>query len=240
MDVPQNTQSQNSADAAIRCTSSRNDAHRPVITIGLLDNDEFALVFLSRSIEELMPEAQVLWRTHSGREAVEYCLDPRHAPNLLLTDMSMEELSGVSVCRAIRARTNRVAILAVTSFSLRVYARKAAEAGAQGIVSKSMETPIIAAIRRVAAGEVWAEESPGVTFDSAVAAHNRLRHQPMPRQFLLSDREASAMNLCSRGLNSKQVASEMGIGVSTAKTYIQRSIKKLNASSRGEAPESER
>lgn len=42
------------------------------------------------------------------------------------------------------------------------------------------------------------------------------------------------MNLCSRGLNSKQVASEMGIGASTAKTYIQRSIKKLNASSRGE------
>lgn len=83
---------------------------------------------------------------------MERCLDPRHAPNLLLTDMSMEELSGVSVCSAILARTNRVAILAITSFSLRVHARKAAEAGAQGIVSKSMETPIIAAIRRVATG----------------------------------------------------------------------------------------
>lgn len=35
------------------------EAVRPIVAIGLLDNDEFSLVFLERAISELMPEARV-------------------------------------------------------------------------------------------------------------------------------------------------------------------------------------
>ncbi|KFI50241.1 two component transcriptional regulator, LuxR family [Bifidobacterium callitrichos DSM 23973] len=98
------------------------DAIRPIVTIGLLDNDRFALAFLERSLAELMPEARILWSTTSGRAAVRMCTTPDTMPNVLLTDMSLDELSGPAVIRAIRIRTARVAILAVTSFSLAVYA----------------------------------------------------------------------------------------------------------------------
>lgn len=208
---------------------------RPIVTIGLLDNDEFALAFLSRAIKELMPEASVRFRTRSGREAVDRCLDSRTAPDVLLTDMSMEELSGLSVTRAIRVRSARVAVLAVTSFSLAVYAAKAAEAGAQGIVPKSVEAPIIEAIRALALGGTWNASMPSVVFETSRAAHERLRREPMPRQFLLSDREAEAMNLCSRGLPTVAVAAQMGVGLPTAKTYIARAVRKLGCSSRGSA-----
>ncbi|MBT1172073.1 response regulator transcription factor [Bifidobacterium sp. MA2] len=207
---------------------------RPIATIGLLDNDQFALAFLERSLSELMPESRVLWRTTSGRDAVAKCLDPDTAPNVLLTDMSMDELSGPAVCRAVRVKSARVAILAVTSFSLAVYASKAAEAGAQGIVPKSVESPIIDAVRAVAAGRTW-DSGTGVAFQNAADAHARLAGGRTPRQFLLSDREAEAMNLCSRGLTTEQIAADMKVGVSTAKTYLARAIRKLGVSSRGQA-----
>lgn len=203
---------------------------RPIVTIGLVDNDAFSLAFLERSISELMPEARILWKTTSGREAVTRCLDPRQSPNVLLTDMSMDELSGLVVCKTIRIKTARVMILAVTSFSLAVYSGKAAEAGAQGIVPKSVEVPIIEAIRTVAAGGTWGEG-----FQTAPAAHARLNSQRMPRQFLLSDREAEAMNLCSRGLTTEQIAHDMQVNTSTAKTYLTRAIHKLGVISRGAA-----
>ncbi|PWG59292.1 response regulator transcription factor [Bifidobacterium catulorum] len=203
---------------------------RPIVTVGLLDNDEFSLSFLECTITELMPEARILWKTTSGRDAVARCLDARQSPNILLTDMSMDELSGLAVCRTIRAGTARVLILAITSFSLAVYASKASEAGAQGIVPKSVEAPIIKAIRTVATGGVWGEG-----FQTAGEAHERLRGNRIPRQFLLSDREAEAMNLCSRGLDTAQIATDMQVSASTAKTYITRAIHKLGVTSRGQA-----
>ncbi|NMM97614.1 response regulator transcription factor [Bifidobacterium olomucense] len=203
---------------------------RPIVTIGLVDNDAFALAFLERSIDELMPEARVIWKTTSGRDAVARCLDPRQSPNVLLTDMSMDELSGLVVCKTIRIKTARVMILAVTSFSLTVYSAKAAAAGAQGIVPKSVETPIVEAIRAIAAGGTW-----GQGFETAAAAYARLHGQHIPRQFLLSDREAEAMNYCSRGFSTEQIAAEMRINPSTAKTFLTRAIHKLGATSRGAA-----
>ena len=220
---------------------------RPIVTIGLVDNDAFALAFLARSIVELMPEARVRWSVTSGREAIERCLDPRDAPDVLLTDMSMDGLSGSAVCRAIRSRTARTAILAVTSFSLNVYAGKAAQAGAQGIVAKSVEASIIGAIRTVAAGGTWCPDGVAIGrrvgpqiglldgFQTAAAAHERLRGSPTPRRMLLSDREAEAMDLCSHGLTTDRIAAAMGVGVTTAKTYLTRAIHKLGASSRGQA-----
>lgn len=95
---------------------------------------------------------------------------------------------------------------------------------------KSVEKPIIEAIRTVAAGGTWGEG-----FQTAAAAHERLSGQRIPRQFLLSDREAETMNLCSRGLDTAQIATDMQVSVSTAKTYLTRAVHKLGIASRGQA-----
>lgn len=223
-------------NAGTETTDARAQGRRPIITIGLLDNDRFALAFLERTITELMGEARVIWTTTSGRDAVARCLDTDTAPNVLLTDMSMDELSGPAVCRAIRVKSARVAILAVTSFSLAVYAPKAAEAGAQGIVPKSVEAPIVDAIRAVADGGVWhGPTTSRIPFETAAAAHSRLDGARVPRQFLLSDREAEAMNLCSRGLDTMQIAADMQVSASTVKTHMVRAMRKLGATTRGQA-----
>ena len=43
------------------------------------------------------------------------------------------------------------------------------------------------------------------------------------------------MNLCSRGLDTAQIATDMQVSVSTAKTYLTRAVHKLGIASRGQA-----
>lgn len=107
------------------------------ITVGIVDNDRFVLPSLKASIEELSDDMQVIWTTSDGGQAVSNCLTAATRPKVLLADMSMEGVSGISVCRRIRTRIGKVGILAMTAYSIDRYAEKASLAGAQGIVGKS-------------------------------------------------------------------------------------------------------
>lgn len=78
-----------------------------------------------------------MWGTGDADEAVAKALSPETRPRLLLVDMSLGEATGVSVCRKIRTRTDRVLPLGITAFSVDTYAERIAAADAQGIVSKA-------------------------------------------------------------------------------------------------------
>ena len=88
------------------------------ISIGIVDNDKFVLPSLATSIDELIPESTILWTTADGGEAVSNCMSASTRPAVLLCDMSMEGVSGISVCRRIRTRISKVGILAMTAYSL--------------------------------------------------------------------------------------------------------------------------
>lgn len=113
------------------------------ITVGIVDNDRFVLPSLKTSIEELSDDMQVIWTTSDGGQAVSNCLTASTRPKVLLADMSMEGVSGISVCRRIRTRIGKVGILAMTAYSIDKYAEKASLAGAQGIVGKSDDQQIV-------------------------------------------------------------------------------------------------
>ena len=81
------------------------------ITVGIVDNDRFVLPSLKTSIEELSDDMQGIWTTSDGGQAVTNCLTAATRPKVLLADMSMEGVSGISVCRRIRTRIGKVGIL---------------------------------------------------------------------------------------------------------------------------------
>ena len=99
-----------------------------------MDNDRFVLPSLKASIEELSDDMQVIWTTSDGGQTVSNCLTASTRPKVLLADMSMEGVSGISVCRRIRTRIGKVGILAMTAYSIDKYAEKASLAGALAMV----------------------------------------------------------------------------------------------------------
>lgn len=199
------------------------------ITVGIVDNDKFVLPSLRTSIGELMPEARVVWVTMDGGEAVSNCLNAATRPRVLLADMSMEGVSGISVCRRIRTRISKVGILAMTAYSLDKYSEKASLAGAQGIVGKADEQRIVTAIRTIASGGTW-----GDGFESPLTAHVRLKNQSGAHA-VLTDREFEIMDSFAAGMSIKDIASTLNITPETVKKHGQRAMHKLGANSRWQA-----
>ncbi|OZG62354.1 DNA-binding response regulator [Bifidobacterium lemurum] len=199
------------------------------VTIGIVDNDRFVLPSLKTSITELLPDAKVIWTTADGGEAVQYCLRAATRPKVLLVDMSMERVSGISVCRRIRARISKVGILAMTAYSLDKYTEKASLAGAQGIVGKADEQQIVTALRTVASGGTW-----GDGFESPLTAHVRLKNQS-GMSAVLTDREFEIMDSFAAGMSIKAISETLNITPETVKKHGQRAMHKLGATSRWQA-----
>ncbi|KFI52649.1 response regulator transcription factor [Bifidobacterium biavatii] len=226
-------------------------AARGPVTVAAVDNDRMALLALKGIMPQLLPESRWLWGVETADEAVRRALDPDAQPQVLLVDMSLGDATGVSVCRMIRQRTDRVALLAITAFSTDAYARRAAEAGARGIVSKADIPQLAKALRTVAAGGTFAppqcagmfrtadatgtvtgtaaistapEETPTLGTEANADANAGSRPK-------LGAKEAETLHLLSQGLSYDEIASRWGVAASTVRTHAHRAVDKLGAHS---------
>jgi DNA-binding NarL/FixJ family response regulator len=188
------------------------------------------------------PDLEVVGEAKNGREAVEQCRTLE--PDLVLMDVRMPEMDGLSATRAIKDAQPTVSILMVTTHQDPDYLLEAVRAGAAGYVLKEVSrSELLESIRRVLNGDS--------TLDHGVAMRllSRLSREPEPtaqpdltdsdtaRKLAerLSNREIEALRLISAGKTNRQIAQELMVSLSTVKTYVQRIIKKLGVSDRTQA-----
>ncbi|WP_169274925.1 response regulator transcription factor [Bifidobacterium moraviense] len=228
----------------IQSASARTgDIHAGGIrTVGIVDNDPFTLSAL-RDVIGSMLGYRTLWAERSAVTALGLCAEDADAPDVLLTDVMMPDMSGITLCRLIRARTASVPVLAITSYNLDVHARRAAEAGAQGIVNKDDPAVIAAAVAAVASGTVWpyrpsrdGGDHAAVTFSTAAVAHRQVSASRAQRAIAaLSRRELDVVRLtCETLAPFSDIAVRLGCGESTVKTLAQRAYRKLGVTNRRE------
>lgn len=209
------------------------------IRIAIVDNDKLTLGMMKLMIRQLLPLAEILWTTPQGRTAVRQCLEPKTRPDVLLVDMSLEDMTGCDVCHGIRARTPQVVLVGVTSFALERYYAPALENGAACLMDKAKIRDICRAVCLLANGE-----SPHLRYEAtetARHAYERLSATatsdlPQSQQYRsLTARETEVMNLCARGYTSKEIGDALDIGETTVKTYIRRVTEKMHARNRTQA-----
>ncbi|MCH9275822.1 response regulator transcription factor [Bifidobacterium amazonense] len=198
--------------------TSITDDRRPLVAI--LDNDFLTIDAMRRIVAERLPSAQVTWTGADGRDAIEYCTDARPAPALLIADMSLQGLQGPEVCRRIRLKSKKLAMLGMTSFPLERYTDAMHHAGAQGLVSKAQLNQIGDAIELVASGGVM----PG--FDAPRAAYIRVRHEADNR-IPLTPREQEVADLCAEGMLNDEIAERLGMTEGTVRKHLQHVMDKL-------------
>ncbi|NMM94228.1 response regulator transcription factor [Bifidobacterium oedipodis] len=209
--------------------------------IGLVDNDPFTLAAL-RSVLADMSSCTVAWAVRSALEALELCAGEATRPDVLVTDVSMPDMNGITLCRLIRSATPQVPILAITSYNLDVYAMQVAAAGAQGIVNKDDPMTITAAVAAVGSGAVWPYKSNGngrsmaVRFRTAEQAYGSVEASPAAQAIAtLSAKELAVVRLTCETLGTfAELASQLGCSESTVKTLAQRAYRKLGVSNKRE------
>ena len=197
-------------------------------TVAIVDNDPMSLKSITSLVSSSLPQVRILWAVEQGSQAVCLATKSESQPNVLLVDMSMEDMPGSMVCRRIRRATDQVSLLAMTSFSVQIYADQAWRNGAQGIVGKGDGDELIRALLAVANGSTYGDGG----FESGALSHFRIQSSRPTKKDLLSDREIQVMDLLAEGLEDDEIAEKLSIGRTTVRKYLQSVKQKLGARNR--------
>jgi DNA-binding NarL/FixJ family response regulator len=169
------------------------------------------------------PEFEVVGQAASG-EAALAMLDERR-PDIILLDLSMRGIDGFEALRRIRAVAADVRVIVLTSSDAAEHAARAAQAGADGYLTKLLDhTEIVAAIRGVHAGQrqIGAGLAPGDPGLLAAAGG-------------LTPREIEVLRLARSGASNAEIGQQLGITVRTVKAHMTAILEKLGASDRAGA-----
>lgn len=172
-------------------------------------------------------DLELVGEAGDGERAVSLCEKTR--PDVVLMDLMMPGMDGVTATRLIRAQFPETQVIALTSFKEQEWVEGALKAGAIGYLLKDITADDLArAIRDAAAGKaILAPEAAQVLIQSA-------RGGDKPGADL-TDREREVLALMVDGLNNQQIATRLVISVSTAKFHVSSILSKLGATSRTEA-----
>jgi DNA-binding NarL/FixJ family response regulator len=180
----------------------------------------------------------VVGQAADGEEAVALVRELR--PDVLVTDVRMPGLDGIEVARRVAGPgvEDPTTVLVITTFGLDEYVYESLRAGASGFVMKDVRpADLAAAIRTVAAGQAML--APEVTRRLIGRYADRVRPAEDTAAAAalasLSPRETEVLRLLARGLSNAEIADELVVSVETVKTFVSRTLTKLDLRDRVQA-----
>ncbi|MFF2525316.1 response regulator [Streptomyces liangshanensis] len=159
----------------------------------------------------------------------------RCAPDVVLMDIRMPAMDGLTATEALRSRPGAPEVLVLTTFHADEQVLRALRAGAAGFVLK--DTPpdrIVSAVRRVAAGDPVL--SPAVTRQLmthvAGTSPDTRRRGAAGRLGSLAEREREVAYAVGRGRSNAEIAADLYLSVPTVKAHVSRVLAKLGLNNR--------
>jgi DNA-binding NarL/FixJ family response regulator len=179
------------------------------------------------------PDLRVVAEAGDGGEVL--ALVDRHRPHVVLMDIRMPTVDGLTATEALRKRPGAPEVLVLTTFDADRHVLRALRAGAAGFLLK--DTPpaqIVAAVRQVASGAPVL--SPAVTkrliarvAESSVDAR---RDRAVGRLAVLNEREREVAVEVGKGRSNAEIAAALHLSVPTVKTHVSSVLTKLDLNNR--------
>jgi DNA-binding NarL/FixJ family response regulator len=204
-----------------------------VIRVLLVDDDDLMRAGL-KAVLSSDDSIDVVGEAGDGRRAVEEAV--RLRPDIVLMDVRMPDLDGISATREVLATSPAVKVAVLTTFEQDDYIFGALSAGASGfLLKRTKPEELIAAIHAIAAGDSLL--SPSVTRKVIERVAGQFEPDPSVRERLteLTPREREVLELIGRGLSNTEIAAAFVIEASTVKTHVRRVLMKLRLRDRAQA-----
>lgn len=178
------------------------------------------------------PDLELVAEAGSGREAVEVCNRMSRScalPNVVLMDLMMPGMDGVAATQALLAQHRQVRVIILTSFEQGPLVQEALGAGAIGYLLKDVAIDDLANAVRAA------QRGKGTLAPAAAQALVAEAQRPQELGWDLTDREREVLGLVVEGMSNLQIARNLEISLSTARSHVSTILSKLAAANRAEA-----
>ncbi|MFD9704775.1 response regulator [Lentzea sp. NPDC059081] len=157
-------------------------------------------------------------------------------PDVVLMDIRMPEMDGLTATRLLLDGSDDVKVLVLTTFDLDDYVYEALQAGASGFLLKHAPArELLNAVRVVAAGEALL--APSITkrlIEDFVKARRSDRVRPA-QLGVLTERETEILVLVAQGMSNAEIAAHLVLAEQTVKTHVSRVLTKLGLRDRAQA-----
>jgi len=177
------------------------------------------------------PDIQVCCQASDAKTAE--ALMQKARPDLAIVELGVPGMIGVELIRMLHKARSSMKILVLSRFDELLYAEPALRAGANGYVMKKEEVVcILAAVRRVLAGEVVVSEAVNRQLLEGLQSEDD-RHVHLPSE-VLSRREREIFELTGQGISTHDIAERLNLSVKTVDSYRHRIKQKLHLNSSNE------
>ncbi|MDX1981305.1 MAG: response regulator transcription factor [Bryobacteraceae bacterium] len=183
----------------------------------------------------LESDIDIVGEAGDGRQVLE--LMQEHEPDVMLLDLRMPNLDGLSVLQSLQQSGRRTRVIVLTASEDKNEFVQAMKLGCSGIVLKQTATDLIVkSIRKVHSGEIWLDSHTTAAVmrqfaspaDSVGGTINGKARERSP----LSAREREIVQLVAQGYKNKEMAEKMFISEQTVKNHLHNIFDKLGVSDR--------
>ncbi len=197
------------------------------MTVRIVVTDDHSVVRQGlRMFLELDEEIEIVGEAANGAEAVELATSLQ--PDVVLMDLLMPVMDGITAITEIRRQAPGVEVVALTSVLEDASVVGAIRAGAIGYLLKDTNADELRrAVKAAAGGQV--QLSP----EAAVRLMREVRAPETSES--LTDRETDVLRLLADGQSNKEIARNLSIGEKTVKTHVSSILSKLGVQSRTQA-----
>lgn len=175
---------------------------------------------------------QVVAEAADGQEAVR--LAKKLKPDVILMDIKLPKMDGVSATRIIRKDIPETNVLMLSSFEDEAHVMEAIQAGANGYLSKMLPaTELVNALKTFASEGVMIPQQIMGKLIQGLRQFGGGSSSSSPTS--LTKTEIKVMDLLGRGKSNKEIAAELTCSVKTIKNHLNSIFQKLGVSNRTEA-----
>jgi DNA-binding NarL/FixJ family response regulator len=203
-----------------------------VIRVLLVDDDALVRAGL-RMVLGSAEDIAVVGEADDGARAAAAVAE--HRPDVVLMDIRMPEVDGITATQQLRAGTEPPHVVVLTTFHIGDEVIRALRAGADGFLLKdSPPEAIVDAVRRVAAGDAMLSPSVTKTLlahvgDSSLADRKQRAQQRLAE---LTARERDVAVAVASGASNAEIGGQLYMSEATVKAHVSRLLAKLTASNR--------
>jgi two-component system response regulator NreC len=165
-----------------------------------------------------------------GYEAID--LVEKKQPDILVLDLSMPDLDGISVTHSLKAKYPELRILILTLHEDKALLKEAIKAGAAGyILKRAAEAELVSAIKTILGGELYVDPSMVRTL---LGEPRRSPPKPTTSVEVLTPREVEVLKMIVEGFTNRQIGEQLKISFRTVEGHRANIADKLGLHSRVE------